>query len=67
MEVDALGGPTAESAREVQEALEKMREKLYILQVQSQINLPEVRWRVANSMGAFFFAFSNRSVANRRA
>lgn len=35
---------------EVEEALEKMREKLYILQVQSEINLPEVRWRVANAM-----------------
>jgi len=48
--VAELGGPTTEAARENEEALEKMREKLYILQVQSEINLPEVRWRVANAM-----------------
>lgn len=49
-----LGGPTTEVAREGEEALEKMREKLYILQVQSEINLPHVRWKVANAMGTFF-------------
>lgn len=32
-------------------ALEKKREKLNILEVQSEINLPEVRWKVANGMG----------------
>jgi len=32
--------------------LEKMREKLVILKVQSEVNLPEVRWKVANAMGA---------------
>jgi hypothetical protein len=67
VKVQALRGPMVESAHEHEEALEKMREKLYILQVQSQINLPDVRWRVANAMGAFFLlAFSNRSVADLR-
>jgi large subunit ribosomal protein L35 len=32
-------------------ALQKKREKLNILEVQSEINLPEVRWQVANGMG----------------
>ncbi|KAF9261857.1 hypothetical protein L218DRAFT_461702 [Marasmius fiardii PR-910] len=35
--------------------LEKMREKLNILEVQSEINLPSVRWTVANAMGACRF------------
>ena len=46
-------GQTVETTRENDEVLEKMRERLYILQVQSKINLPEVRWKVANAMGAF--------------
>jgi hypothetical protein len=61
-----LGGPMAEAAREDERALEKMREKLYILQVQSEINLPEVRWRVANAMGAFF-SFSKGVVVDLHA
>jgi len=32
-------------------ALKQKREKLNILEVQSEINLPEVRWKVANGMG----------------
>jgi large subunit ribosomal protein L35 len=32
-------------------ALEQKREKLNVLEVQSEINLPEVRWKVANGMG----------------
>ena len=31
--------------------LEKMRQRLHILQVQSEVNLPDVRWKVANAMG----------------
>ena len=31
--------------------LEQKREKLNVLEVQSEINLPEVRWKVANGMG----------------
>jgi len=50
VQVIELGGPMAEAACEDEEALEYMREKLHILQVQSEINLPEVRWRVANAM-----------------
>jgi hypothetical protein len=53
--ITELGGPMADAARDEEEALEKMREKLYILQVQSEVNLPEVRWRVANAMGAFIY------------
>jgi hypothetical protein len=34
-----------------EDALEKKRKKLHILEVQSEINLPEVRWKVANGMG----------------
>ncbi|EAU80267.2 hypothetical protein CC1G_13488 [Coprinopsis cinerea okayama7 len=30
--------------------LEKKRQKLHILQVQSEVNLPDVRWKVANAM-----------------
>ena len=32
-------------------ALEEMREKVRILEVQSEINLPEVRWKARNAMG----------------
>lgn len=32
-------------------ALEKLRAKLNVLEVQSEINIPEVRWKVANGMG----------------
>lgn len=34
-----------------EDASEKKRKKLHILEVQSEINLPEVRWKVANGMG----------------
>ncbi|KAG5638189.1 hypothetical protein H0H81_001391 [Sphagnurus paluster] len=55
-EVEALeaelsaGGAEVEVAREKEALLEKKREKLKILEVQSQVNLPEVRWKVANAM-----------------
>ena len=39
------------------EQLEAMRVKLNILEVQSEINLPDVRWRVANAMGQLPFCF----------
>lgn len=46
---------SGESERgEIEERLEKMREKLEIVEVQSEINLPEVRWRVRNAMGELF-------------
>jgi large subunit ribosomal protein L35 len=32
-------------------ALKQKREKLNVLEVQSEVNLPEVRWKVANGMG----------------
>ena len=34
--------------------LEKLRKKVGILEVQSEINRPSVRWAAANGMGAFF-------------
>lgn len=34
-----------------EEALEKLREKLNILEIQSEINKPAVRWNFANGMG----------------
>ncbi|KAJ7051219.1 hypothetical protein C8F01DRAFT_1176268 [Mycena amicta] len=34
----------------LEQRLEQMREKLHILDVQSEVNLPEVRWSVANGM-----------------
>ncbi|KAJ7171718.1 phosphatidylethanolamine-binding protein [Mycena crocata] len=39
-----------EEKRALEGELEKMREKLEILDVQSEVNLPEVRWSVANAM-----------------
>lgn len=32
--------------------LESMLEKLNILEVQSEVNLPDVRWAINNAMGA---------------
>jgi hypothetical protein len=39
---------------EVDAELESMLEKLNILEVQSQINLPDVRWTVNNAMGTSY-------------
>ena len=35
------------------EAIQEMEKKLATLEIQSQINLPEVRWKVRNGMGMF--------------
>lgn len=40
-----------EKRKTLEAELEKMRAKLDILDVQSEVNLPEVRWSVANAMG----------------
>lgn len=40
-----------EEMRMLDEELEKMLEKLHIVQVQSEVNLPDVRWKVNNAMG----------------
>lgn len=40
-------------------ALEKMQDKLRVLEVQSEINIPEVRWKVANGMGECHHQESN--------
>lgn len=38
--------------------IESMRKKLHILEVQSEVNLPSVRWTVANAMGTQTFLLS---------
>ncbi|KAG6809515.1 hypothetical protein H0H92_015961 [Tricholoma furcatifolium] len=48
-QVRELGWGT-EEAQALEEELEQKRKKLRILEVQSQINVPEVRWKVANAM-----------------
>jgi hypothetical protein len=64
-----LDGLTAAGAEEpliasVDARLEKMREKLEILTVQSEINLPHVRWLVRQKSGLFFFVFYRVLVAH---
>ncbi|KAG6890996.1 hypothetical protein C0992_011273 [Termitomyces sp. T32_za158] len=49
--VAELGGWGSEGAQDVEAEMEKKREKLKILEVQSRVNLPYVRWKVANAMG----------------
>lgn len=39
--------------------LESLREKELILEVQSEINLPQVRWEIANAMGTSYYHCSN--------
>jgi large subunit ribosomal protein L35 len=50
-EAKELRAAISEQENGDEDALEKIRAKLNILEVQSEINLPEVRWRVANGMG----------------
>ncbi|KAG6901576.1 hypothetical protein C0995_010305 [Termitomyces sp. Mi166 len=45
-----LGGWGSERAKEVEAEMEKKREKLKIVEVQSQVNFPDVRWKVDNAM-----------------
>ncbi|KAG5352677.1 hypothetical protein C0989_001141 [Termitomyces sp. Mn162] len=45
-----LGGWGSEGAKDVEAEMEKKREKLKILEVQSKVNLPAVRWEVDNAM-----------------
>ncbi|KAG5722241.1 hypothetical protein E4T56_gene3893 [Termitomyces sp. T112] len=45
-----LGGWGSEGAKDVEAEMEKNREKLKILEVQSKVNLPAVRWEVDNAM-----------------
>ena len=44
-----------EKMQTLDEELEKMLEKLNIIEVQSEVNLPDVRWKVNNAMGTLFF------------
>lgn len=50
-----LGGWGSEGAKDVEAEMEKKREKLKILEVQSRVNFPDVRWKVDNAMGLSFF------------
>lgn len=43
-----------EEMRTLDEELEKMLKKLNIIEVQSELNLPDVRWKVNNAMGMLF-------------
>ncbi|KAG6859317.1 hypothetical protein C0991_000954, partial [Blastosporella zonata] len=47
-----LGGleSTSEEATEVLDRIEERRKKLKILEVQSKVNLPDLRWKVNNAM-----------------
>ncbi|KZP30385.1 PEBP-like protein [Athelia psychrophila] len=58
--VKADAGPQKE-----QDALEKMQEKLRVLEVQSEINIPEVRWNVANGMADMSRPVHRRLVEQR--
>ena len=43
-----------EEMRTLDEELERMLEKLNTVEVQSEVNLPDVRWKVNNAMGIHF-------------
>ena len=43
-----------EEMRTLDEELEEMLKKLNIVEVQSEVNLPDVRWKVNNAMGTFY-------------
>lgn len=36
----------------IDQEIENMRKRLHILEVQSEVNLPSMRWKVANAMGS---------------
>ena len=50
-EVKRLEGATEKE--NVKGGLEELRKKEKILEIQSEINLPQVRWGVANGMGVY--------------
>ena len=43
-----------EELRTLDEELEKMLEKANTIEVQSEVNMPDVRWKVNNAMGTMF-------------
>ena len=43
-----------EEMRTLDEELEEMLKKLNIVEVQSEVNLPDVRWKVNNAMGTSY-------------
>lgn len=60
-ELEEVRGKVSESEKSGSEDGEmgKLREKVGILEIQSEVNRPSVRWAAANGMGAFlFFSFS---------
>lgn len=49
----------AESAKPVKTAeVERLKEKVEILEIQSEINLPSVRWKARNGMGTRYIIYS---------
>lgn len=52
------GEGALEAVIQLDDELETMRKKLKILEVQGEVNLPDVRWRVANAMRMFCFLIS---------
>jgi len=47
------------------DVIQKTEEKLSILEIQSQVNLPEVRWKVRNGMGMFGGSLGRVSASER--
>jgi hypothetical protein len=43
--------------KQLDDELEALRKKLKILEIQSEINLPDVRWKVANAMRMYLNFF----------
>jgi hypothetical protein len=52
----------SEEGKRMDEELEGLREKLFIVEVQSEVNLPDVRWSVRNAMGTFSALVSSVNV-----
>jgi large subunit ribosomal protein L35 len=51
-EVDSLRS-SLESGQVPTEGIENAKERLDVLEIMAQVNLPEVRWKAANGMGSY--------------
>lgn len=51
--------------KQLDDELEALRKKLKILEIQSEINLPDVRWKVANAMRMYLKNFCPKSWTSR--
>jgi large subunit ribosomal protein L35 len=64
-EANALQGAIArakEAPQPDKDALQALEEKLRILEVQSEINFPQVRWKCANGMGKQVSTLTSRHI-----